>query len=105
MKPHTAIILAAALLAPLSACDDSANTSSANRDAAANSSGVNGMSASGAPERGEMEKIGPKIGPKGERMAGTQPMPATEPHNASGAMGAPNPLNVERDLGRQTPNR
>ena len=91
-----ASILAIVLLLPLCACDQPQGSGSSSQQRATGTPPRSGGSAntaetSTAQQPGEV----PRIGPRGNAMAGTQPQPATGtvPNDASGPMAAPNSLN------------
>lgn len=87
------LVLASTLLLPLYACDQpQGDGSSSQQGASGTSTRASGNQA--GKVAAQPQEI-PKIGPRGDRMAGSQPQPATGtvPNDASGPMSAPNSLN------------
>lgn len=98
MRHRILVVAACAALLPLSACDDMGTSAANQSDAAPRgtfSSGANGMSASGAPERGELERL--RLDNRSQR-----PAPPPIPSGGAPARTSASSNTADRDLQTDT---
>lgn len=90
-----AMILTTALLMPLCACDQPQGPGSSSQQGTVTTMQPGDGASASRPVTEQQPKEAPRIGPRGEHMAGSQPQRPTGsvPNDASSPMAAPNSLN------------